>query len=240
MDISSVSKNMFQPTLIIWLLLGFSSLKTENRMQEGGKCGNKGHVSDNRMLGKSRQSQCSNVPGRITFKTDFKMSQKLVNFIGSKSKAFGWLDEVQRVAQILFNHQSLDTKVTLKITSKQVSQIDVQANNWAFQKLTTEKKQHALGFFGTSSPYGQTLGIALMSSACTREALYVVEYRRSTQQVGATLAHEIAHVIGMDHNGYGCQGGNLMNANGDDTSIGWTGCNNREFKYFYRRVCSCF
>merc|ERR1712025_30122 len=182
------------------------------------------------------------LPARITFKTDIGITPNLYSKFSSKAEVDKWVKNLVKQANKLFSHPSLATTLTIQVMSiKRVK--DNLSNNMKDSMEKFERKNYHLGVLGL----GDNSGLGFAGSAC-RDSWVINGWRVKTAAnfaiklnpedeialVGALLAHEIGHVIGMHHNHkagcYKAWGNGLMEPSVNKYSKKWTSCNNEQLR----------
>jgi len=169
--------------------------------------------------------------------------------------------------QLYLNHDSLDQDfqleiVHMEIADDQVSSDDLQSNGdirqyldifCRYQRNMMIKKKlswdHAMLLTGldlyTTPDYDKgSSGMAYLSGMCSMEASCTISEARSLGSTALIVAHELAHNLGVDHDGEGPN----IDCDGDDFIMGpklspgatrWSACSNRQMQLFISRYGGC-
>jgi len=190
------------------------------------------------------------LPTRITFKTDIGITPNLYNQFPSKAEVDKWVRNLVMEANKLFSDPSLATTLTIQL--RNIKRVDYNLPSGLtgdFMKKYNKNNYH-LGVLGL----GSGNGMAFTGSACHfskhkqpfviypddyfNGANFVIKLHPGSNSNAALLAHEIGHVIGMNHNHQvGCSGvwDGLMHPFVSDYSNKWTSCNNKQLREHYDR-----
>jgi len=248
-------RKMLTRTALVCLLVG---LTYQKEMQKNDTASlqepNQNPKQQDNLL---RRKRWTNLPSRITFRTEIAMTRRMLNeFNGNKRRAEKWVRAKVRDANNAFNHHTLDTKVTIKVMNQRIKIVE---ENMHYQNQLDQYKarylgnKYPLGIFGLDKGPSDFHGLANFRRACFQNkcnwpksswncglGAYMIRDEASITS-GRLLAHEIGHVIGMNHNndaGCGLPKGGVMNPTVVyfDTTTQWTSCNNANFKLYYSKL----
>jgi len=206
-----------------------------------------------KVFSKSRRSTKS-IPTRITFKTDIGITPNLYSQFSSKAEVDNYVENLIRQTNKLFSDPSLATKLTIRV--RRIKKVNhnlpsgAMGDSWNLFK----RDNYHLGVLGLSNSRRSSNGVAFVKSACRfskhkrpgwrypdhyfTKANFVIWTNPGSNSEAALLAHEIGHVIGMDHNedmeGCGRAKDGLMNEYVIDSSRKWTSCNNDQLGQHYK------
>ena len=94
----------------------------------------------------ARKQNPTRLPQAVTFQTDIGLSQKLVNELGGRRKAYKWVDQVIKLANKYFQLKSLHTKVRIRVMEKKVYRITNPSIDDLIEKFR-KNARYPLGFF---------------------------------------------------------------------------------------------
>jgi len=167
--------------------------------------------------------------------------------------------------QLYLNHKSLDQEFQLEIVHMDImddqdvpdlaSNGDIRAYLDTFCKYQRKKMvnnlawDHAMLLTGldlyTTPGYDKgSSGMAYLSGMCSRQASCTISEARSLGSTALIVAHELAHNLGVDHDGQGANTG----CDSDDFIMGpklspgatqWSDCSNRQMQQFITRFGGC-
>jgi len=191
------------------------------------------------VLTRSRRST-KQLPTRITFKTDIGITPNLYSKFPSKAEVDNWVRNLIKQANKLFSDPSLATTLTIQVRYIKRVTDNLPSSLTGDSMKKFKRNNYHLGILGLAEGSSQN-GMAFTGSACIdyfTPANFVIKLNPGSDSEGALLAHEIGHVIGMNHNHQvGCSGvwDGLMHPFVSDYSNKWTSCNNKQLREHYDR-----
>jgi len=169
--------------------------------------------------------------------------------------------------QLYLNHDSLDQDFQLEIVHMEIaddkpSSDDLPGNGdirqyldlfCRYQRSKMISKglawDHAMLLTGldlyTTPDYDKgSSGMAYLSGMCSREASCTISEARSLGSTALIVAHELAHNLGVDHDGQGpnsdCDGEDyIMGPKLSPGATRWSACSNRQMDQFISRYGGC-
>ena len=193
------------------------------------------------------------MPSRITFKTHIAVTDKLYERLGGKRQVKKWVSNLVKDANKYFKISSLETKLTIqvmkihKVQEKFKYDSDVADDDF----YNYERGNHHLGVLGLATD-GHESGKASRGSTCQwldktpryrplKKPNFIIRMEPRVKAAAALFAHEIGHVVGMQHNSdTECHqvSGGLMNRSirvRKPAQGVWTRCNNAQMKEHYKK-----
>lgn len=167
--------------------------------------------------------------------------------------------QILRHAQKLFDHSSLNTRIDLQHGDRiyQSSAPHIYANKRGLTTFNSNLKgpykidgKYAVAHLHLTADIPPkkfpALGKATIASICDENPKAIVKYTKTELRTAMTVAHELGHVLGMEHDFKKvvgkrdkCQddrraGGTVMNY-GAERRV-WSECSNKDFKKTYSRI----
>jgi len=165
------------------------------------------------------------IPSTVVLKTNIKYDNSLLQHFGySHKKTKDWINRVVQLTKPMMSHNSLSIKVALEM--REVTHIDetLKANNYTIYYLQQTKRHNSLtSYFCKDNGRDSTRGIAFNGAACSRlSAISINELLYSDHHTAKVFAHELGHIIGMQHDFEDFHGGHHGKCNHKASNCG--GC----------------
>merc|ERR1712215_228716 len=185
------------------------------------------------------------LPSTVVLKTNIKYDNSLLEHFGySHKKTKDWINDVVQRTKPMMLHNSLTIKVALEIG--EVTHIDetLRANNHTIYYLEQTKNHNSPTSYFCKDNDGRdtTRGIAFFRAACSRRsAISINELLYSDHHTAQVFAHELGHIIGMEHDFEDIHGGHhgkcnhqgLMSYGQKPTQ--WSSCSDNDLTTWWRK-----
>ena len=204
------------------------------------------------------------LPLEVEMQINLYLDPSFLKKFGSKAES----KAKQAVSQagLLMQHESLDSKIKLVLntihisdvhiamSSKTVARKDFQVRLPGLLKPPFSVEEHPVNhLYLTASDASIVKGIALRGSICTQsirqKPLAIVVWNKVEAVTGVTMAHELGHTLGMQHDfikddqrtnpkcGKGKKTGvSILNYGNNPRRTIWSQCSNEDFKTYYSKV----
>jgi len=171
---------------------------------------------------------------------------------GSVTKA----RQILRHAQELYMHPSLNVTMDLqfgdRIYKSRAGKLQPNARGLKALDQYLQEPYKMNGTFPVAHVHlttrrSRAVGFAVLDSICDEKPKAIVKFKDNLLRTAMTVAHELGHVLGMQHDFIAsegreeevCQknrktGGTIMNY-GSPRDV-WSNCSNEDFKVFYNRI----